>query len=84
MDRDDAGVAQPGGGARLAVQPRRPGRPLLGVEIGGSRSCLTATSRPSRVSWARQTVPMPPCPSGSVSRYRSSNTCPRSSATVGR
>ena len=31
---------------------------------------FTATSRSSTVSWARQTVPMPPAPSRSSSRYR--------------
>src|SRR3954453_20420815 len=37
---------------------------------------FTATSRPSTVSVARQTSPMPPAAMRSSSRYRSPRTCP--------
>jgi hypothetical protein len=38
--------------------------------LDGNRSSLTATVRPSVSSWARHTVPMPPRPRTSPSRYR--------------
>src|SRR6266542_2991057 len=41
-----------------------------GGRAGGSRTSLTATSRCSSVSVARQTVPMPPCPIAVRSEYR--------------
>ena len=63
VDLHHARVRQRGGGAGLAQRAlvhrvavaRRPGP-------GGRTTSLTATSRRSSVSAARQTVPMPPCP----------------------
>jgi hypothetical protein len=52
-------VIQSGNGSRLPLEP------LLPRGVGGHlfRQNLIATSRPSRVSRARYTSPMPPAPS---------------------
>jgi hypothetical protein len=43
---------------------------------GGDTTSFTATSRRSSVSAARQTVPMPPCPTAARSAYRPPITVP--------
>ena len=58
VDDEDVGVIQRGGRARLLLEA------LQAVGVSGHRvgSTLSATSRSSRVSRARNTSPMPPAP----------------------
>ena len=60
VDRADVRVIQRGEHARLALEARAPLR--VGDVNAGGRT-LIATSRPSVVSCARYTSPMPPTPS---------------------
>ena len=59
VDRRNMGMIQRGEHVRF---PLKAGEPLRTLHTSGS-STLIATSRPSRVSRARKTAPMPPSPS---------------------
>jgi len=62
VDGDDPGVVERGEGLRLATEALEP----LGSVAISDGSTFRATSRPSLVSVARYTSPMPPVPSGAT------------------
>ncbi len=64
VDGDDPGVVERGEGLRLALEAGEP----LGVPAISAGSTLRATSRPSFVSVARYTSPIPPAPIAAVTR----------------
>ncbi len=64
VDGDGARVVEPGGGPRLAAGALAQDVLVALGQPGREGTSLTATSRPSSSSSARQTVPMPPTPSG--------------------
>ena len=76
VDLHHAGVRQRRGGPGLPQRALAERVPFRLRHRGGSRTSLTATSRRSSVSLARQTVPMPPCPMGVRSAYRPPTTVP--------
>ena len=59
-EREDVGVVERGRGPRLLLKPSQ----ALRVRANSAGRTLTATSRPSRVSRALYTSPMPPAPIG--------------------
>ena len=64
MNRDDVRFGQPGGDVGFTTKPL----PITGFGAQLGESTLIATSRPSVVSWARYTLPMPPSAISSISR----------------
>ena len=63
VDRDDVGVVEACRGAGFAAEPLS----KSGSLANWGSSVLIATTRSMVVSWARQTSPIPPRPSSSIS-----------------